>query len=399
VGAAALVAATVLIGCSSTTDSSSPSSAASADQAGAPTGTESVGLSPAGVTTRIDVPAQSTEEQYAQACMTAKEWIDARGHWVQDREFGRQFKADILHVTPPDSPEGIERYLASGLVKGVGPTYARKLVARFGTGSATVAATQDLQLISGLPPLVREGDRYRAMFTLRNTTARAMTVEVETSDCTITAMSPGAEFFFKDAPWGSMMGQSLRDFVQWEDLDNINDLMSSPVATPAGHDSGPSSVSGSRPASPASPLSSSCSSASSSRRESLKFDAHAEYRCIRLMHFTSMESDMPSRPRCASCWAAAYSSDDSEGPGCQPVHSSRPDGHGNEVPFTLLPPVAARGWSDAFEHDPMLCDQQEANDNQGRFLAKYVQTSMQVLPVAVASPTEPYRVLVAISLL
>jgi hypothetical protein len=46
----------------------------------------------------------------------------------------------------------------------------------------------------------------------------------------------------------------------------------------------------------------------------------------------------------------------------------------------------------------MLCEQQEANDNQGRFLAKYVQTSMQVLPVAVASPTEPYRVLVAISL-
>lgn len=51
-------------------------------------------------------------------------------------------------------------------------------VARFGTGSATVAATQDLQLLSGLPPLVREGDRYRAMLTLRNTTARAMTVEV-----------------------------------------------------------------------------------------------------------------------------------------------------------------------------------------------------------------------------
>lgn len=51
-------------------------------------------------------------------------------------------------------------------------------VSRFGTGSTTVAATQDLQLISGLPPLVREGDRYRAMFTLRNTTARAMTVQV-----------------------------------------------------------------------------------------------------------------------------------------------------------------------------------------------------------------------------
>lgn len=49
-------------------------------------------------------------------------------------------------------------------------------VGRFGTGSATIAATQDLQLISGLPPLVREDDRYRAMFTVRNTTQRAMTV-------------------------------------------------------------------------------------------------------------------------------------------------------------------------------------------------------------------------------
>lgn len=50
-------------------------------------------------------------------------------------------------------------------------------VGRFGTGSATIATTQDLQLISGLPPLVRENDRYRAMVTLRNTTAHAMTVE------------------------------------------------------------------------------------------------------------------------------------------------------------------------------------------------------------------------------
>ena len=44
-------------------------------------------------------------------------------------------------------------------------------------GSATIAATQDLQVISGLPLLVREDDRYRAMFTLRNTTKRAMTVQ------------------------------------------------------------------------------------------------------------------------------------------------------------------------------------------------------------------------------
>ncbi|WP_343656950.1 alpha-2-macroglobulin family protein [Paraburkholderia caribensis] len=48
----------------------------------------------------------------------------------------------------------------------------------FGTGSASIRSTQDLQLISGLPPLVREGDQFRAQFTVRNTTTRAMKVVV-----------------------------------------------------------------------------------------------------------------------------------------------------------------------------------------------------------------------------
>lgn len=48
----------------------------------------------------------------------------------------------------------------------------------FGTGSTSIRATQDLQIISGLPPLVREGDEFRAQITLRNTTAKAMKVEV-----------------------------------------------------------------------------------------------------------------------------------------------------------------------------------------------------------------------------
>ena len=48
----------------------------------------------------------------------------------------------------------------------------------FGTGQTTIKATQDLQIISGLPPLVREDDQYKAQFTLRNTTKAAMKVEV-----------------------------------------------------------------------------------------------------------------------------------------------------------------------------------------------------------------------------
>jgi uncharacterized protein YfaS (alpha-2-macroglobulin family) len=46
--------------------------------------------------------------------------------------------------------------------------------ALFGTGSADIRSTQDLQVLSGLPPLVREGDHYRAMFTVRNTTPQAV---------------------------------------------------------------------------------------------------------------------------------------------------------------------------------------------------------------------------------
>ena len=48
----------------------------------------------------------------------------------------------------------------------------------FGMGSTSIRASQDLQIISGLPPLVREADQFRAQLTLRNTTVQAMKVEV-----------------------------------------------------------------------------------------------------------------------------------------------------------------------------------------------------------------------------
>lgn len=48
----------------------------------------------------------------------------------------------------------------------------------FGTGSGSLRTRQDLQLISGLPPLVREKDRYSALLTVRNGTAKAMNVAV-----------------------------------------------------------------------------------------------------------------------------------------------------------------------------------------------------------------------------
>ena len=80
--AALLVAAvaTVVTGCSAGGGSgaNSPVPTPSAAQPNGASGEQPVGMSPDGVTTRIDVPAQSTEEQYAQACRAAKEWMTAK---------------------------------------------------------------------------------------------------------------------------------------------------------------------------------------------------------------------------------------------------------------------------------------------------------------------------------
>src|ERR1700694_5128000 len=62
------------------------------------------------------------------ATITAGEWITASGDWVNDRTHGQRFKARFLRTSPPTSADGIEKYLSSGMIRGVGPVYARKLV-------------------------------------------------------------------------------------------------------------------------------------------------------------------------------------------------------------------------------------------------------------------------------
>jgi exodeoxyribonuclease V alpha subunit len=60
------------------------------------------------------------------------EYATASGHWVTDREHGRQFRAVFVRISPPATLTGIERYLGSGMVKGIGPIYAGKLIKSFG---------------------------------------------------------------------------------------------------------------------------------------------------------------------------------------------------------------------------------------------------------------------------
>ena len=66
------------------------------------------------------------------AMVAPGEWITASGEWVNDRTHGHQFRARFVRTAEPSSVEGIEKYLGSGMIRGIGPVYARKLVRAFG---------------------------------------------------------------------------------------------------------------------------------------------------------------------------------------------------------------------------------------------------------------------------
>lgn len=60
------------------------------------------------------------------------EYVECEGSWITDRTYGLQFRARQLSIVPPVTLEGIEKYLGSGMVRGIGPHFARKLVRAFG---------------------------------------------------------------------------------------------------------------------------------------------------------------------------------------------------------------------------------------------------------------------------
>ncbi|MBT4273580.1 MAG: ATP-dependent RecD-like DNA helicase [Verrucomicrobia bacterium] len=82
------------------------------------------------------------------------EWVKAEGVWARDREHGLQFKAERLVCTPPTNIEGIEKYLASGMIKGIGPVYAKKMVTRYGEKIFDIieTASAKLESIDGIGP-------------------------------------------------------------------------------------------------------------------------------------------------------------------------------------------------------------------------------------------------------
>ena len=66
------------------------------------------------------------------ATISAGEWVTASGEWINDHTHGQQFKARFMRTSAPTSIDGIEKYLGSGMIRGIGPVYAKKLVRAFG---------------------------------------------------------------------------------------------------------------------------------------------------------------------------------------------------------------------------------------------------------------------------
>jgi exodeoxyribonuclease V alpha subunit len=93
------------------------------------------------------------------AVISAGEFIQASGDWNNDRQHGLRFRARFLKATSPTTVEGIEKYLGSGMIRGIGPIYAKKLVRAFGEEVFDIIEIEPHRLreVTGIGPKRAEG--------------------------------------------------------------------------------------------------------------------------------------------------------------------------------------------------------------------------------------------------
>ena len=103
---------------------------------------------------RVEIPSEFELAKNPEITVVGKtqavwegEEVKALGEWVVDKVHGRQFKAESLICIAPRSLKGIERYLASGLIKGVGPVIAKRIVDTFGEETMRVLSHQSARLV------------------------------------------------------------------------------------------------------------------------------------------------------------------------------------------------------------------------------------------------------------
>jgi exodeoxyribonuclease V alpha subunit len=92
------------------------------------------------------------------------ESLRLRGRWRSHPQYGRQFEVEAYQTVLPATIQGIRRYLGSGLIKGIGPRMAERIVEHFGEATLQVIEQTPERLLEvpGLgpkwsPPEVRRG--------------------------------------------------------------------------------------------------------------------------------------------------------------------------------------------------------------------------------------------------
>ena len=97
--------------------------------------------------------------------------VHLTGKWVTHPRFGQQFKAESMHLSSPTSAAGIERFLASGVIEGVGPVNAKRLVKHFGEKTLEIIEHHPgrLKEVPGIGKKTAEkiAESYRAQSELR----------------------------------------------------------------------------------------------------------------------------------------------------------------------------------------------------------------------------------------
>ncbi len=76
------------------------------------------------------------------------ETFESTGKWITNKNYGLQFQAETLNVVAPQTSAGVEKYLASGMVKGIGPHFAKKLINAYGKDVFDVIENDPQRLLS-----------------------------------------------------------------------------------------------------------------------------------------------------------------------------------------------------------------------------------------------------------
>ncbi len=112
------------------------------------------------VVARLDVPGKPDPVTIVGtlASLTPGETLRLHGRWSHHPKYGEQFQVERCESVVPATIAGIQKYLGSGMIKGIGPVFARRLVEAFGTETLTVIEKEPdrLKTVEGIGPKRRQ---------------------------------------------------------------------------------------------------------------------------------------------------------------------------------------------------------------------------------------------------